>query len=61
MTKTIERLEHKIKCLKNRIEHFENIPSEYKYLWDKKWEDMTYEEQGIYYKSTPVAKLEPIE
>ena len=55
-----ERLEHKIKCLENRIEHFENIPSEYKYVWDKDWDDMTEAERTAYYRSTPAAKLEPM-
>jgi len=56
-----ERLRHKIRCLENKIEHFENIPSEYKYIWDKKWEDMTEAEQGAYYKAIPAAKLMPID
>jgi predicted nucleotidyltransferase len=56
-----ERLEHKIKCLENRIEHFENIPSEYKYVWDKDWDDMTEEERTAYYNSIPAAKLTPVE
>lgn len=56
-----ERLRHKIKCLENRIEHFENIPSEYKYVWDKKWEEMTELERSAYYKSIPAAKLIPVD
>ena len=52
-----ERLRHKIKCLENRIEHFENIPSEYKYVWDKKWEEMTELERDAYYKAIPAAKM----
>lgn len=55
----IEKLKHKIKCLENHIEHFENLPAEYKYLWDKDWDDMTEDEQAAYYRSTPAAKLLP--
>ena len=36
-----EQLNHKIKILENIIENFENLPSQYKYLWDKDIEDMT--------------------
>lgn len=55
----IERLQQKIKCLENRIEHFENIPTEYKYVWDIDWDDMTEEEKDAYYRAIPAAKLMP--
>lgn len=39
---------------------FYRLPKEYKYLHTKKWEDMTFEEQGISYKSIPAARLDPM-
>ena len=56
-----ERLRHQIRCLENKIEHFENISSEYKYVWDKKWKEMTEIERDAYYKAIPAAKLTPVD
>lgn len=39
---------------------FYRLPKEYKYLHNKKWEDMTPEEQAISYKSIPAARLNPV-
>lgn len=55
-----EQLNQKIKILENIIENFENLPSQYKYLWDKDIEDMTEEEHRIYYKAIPSAKLDSV-
>jgi hypothetical protein len=50
-------LNHKIICLESRIEHFENLPDDYKYLHSKKIDDMSGEEFGIYYDAIPRANL----
>jgi hypothetical protein len=37
--------------------HFFNLPEDRKYLYNKKWEDMTEEEKIIWYNAIPAARL----